>query len=72
MIKLHFEKKNFSKKQECNALKSNLEGTALNCVMAQRINERGRACKIFAMMQLKRSAKGMISPLTGFWMTSSC
>ena len=40
VMKLHFEEESLSKKQECSALTSNLEGTALNCVMAKRANER--------------------------------
>ena len=39
-MKLHFEEENLSKQQECSALTGNLEGTALTCVMAKRINER--------------------------------
>ena len=39
VMKLHFEEENLSKKQECSALKSNLVGTALNCVMAKIENE---------------------------------
>ena len=35
VMKLHFEEESLSKKQECSALTSNLEGTALNCVMAK-------------------------------------
>ena len=34
VMKLHFEEKDLSERQECSALTSNLEGTALNCVMA--------------------------------------
>ena len=40
VMKLHFEEENLSKKQECSALTSNLEGTALSCVMAKKANER--------------------------------
>ena len=47
-MKLHFEEESLSKKQECSALTSNLEVTALNCVMAKRANERDSARKIFA------------------------
>ena len=36
VMKLHFEEENLSKKQECSALTSNLEGTALSCVMAKK------------------------------------
>ena len=35
VMKLHYEEENLSKKQECSALTSNLEGNALNCVMAE-------------------------------------
>ena len=34
-MKLHFEEEDFSERQECSALTSNLEGTALNCVIAK-------------------------------------
>ena len=50
VMKLHFEEESLSKKQECSALTSNLEGTALNCVMAKRTNERDSARKIFAIL----------------------
>ena len=46
-MKLHFDGKNLSKKQECSALTSNLEGKALNCVMAKRRTERDSAWQIF-------------------------
>ena len=38
------------KKQECSALTSNLEGTALSFVMAKRTNERDSARKIFDVL----------------------
>ena len=47
VMKLHFEEENLSKKQECSALTSNMVGTALNCVMAKRANERDSARNIF-------------------------
>ena len=37
-MKLHFEEKDLSEKQERSTLTSNLEGTALNCVMAKKIS----------------------------------
>ena len=40
VMKLHFEEESLSKKQECGELTSTPEGTALNCVMAKRANER--------------------------------
>ena len=46
VMKLHFEEDNLLNKQECSALTSNPEGTALNCVMAKRTNERDSARKI--------------------------
>ena len=49
-MKLHFEEENLSKKQECSALTSNLEGTALSCVMAKRTNKRDSARKIFDIL----------------------
>ena len=50
VMKLHFEEESLSKKEECSALTSNLEGTALNCVMAKRANERDSARKIFDIL----------------------
>ena len=47
---MQFEKKNLSKKQECSALTCNLEGTALNCVMAKRMSERDSARKTFDIL----------------------
>ena len=50
VMKLHFEEESLSKKQECSALTSNLEGTALSCVIAKRANERDSARKIFDIL----------------------
>ena len=50
VMKLHFREDNLSKKQECSALTSNLEGTALSCAMAKRTNERDSARKIFDIL----------------------
>ena len=58
VMKLHFEEESLSKKQECSALTSNLEGTALNCVMAKRANERDSARKIFDIL-LNRFGSGV-------------
>ena len=58
VMKLHFEEESLSKKQECSALTSNLEGTALNCVMAKRVNERDSARKIFDIL-LNRFGSGV-------------
>ena len=49
-MKLHFEEENLSKKEECSAMTSSLEGTALKCVMAKRTNERDSARKIFDIL----------------------
>ena len=57
VTKLHFEEESLSKKQECSALTSNLEGTALNCVMAKRANERNSARKMFDIL-LNRFVSG--------------
>ena len=43
---LDFQEENLSQKQEYSALTSNLEGTALNCVMAKRSNKRDSDRKI--------------------------
>ena len=45
-MKLHFEEEDLSERQECSALTSNLEGTALNCVMAKKQYQRDTAEKI--------------------------
>ena len=58
VMKLHFEEESLSKKQECSALTSNLEGTALNCVMAKIANERDSARKIFDIL-LNRFGSGV-------------
>ena len=58
VMKLHFEEESLSKKQECSALTSNLEGTALKCVMAKRANERDSARKIFNIL-LNRFGSGV-------------
>ena len=58
VMKLHFEEDSLSKKQECSALTSNLEGTALNCVMAKRANERDSARNIFDIL-LNRFGSGL-------------
>ena len=50
VMKLHFEEESLSKKQECSALTSNLEGTAVSCVIAKRANERDSARKIFDIL----------------------
>ena len=57
-MKLHFEEENLSKKQECSALTSNLEGTTPNCVMANKANERDSACKILDIL-LNRFGSGV-------------
>ena len=56
--KLHFEEENLSKKQECSALTSNIEGTALSCVMVKRFNDRASARKIFDIL-LNRFGSGV-------------
>ena len=58
VMKLHFEEESLSKKQECSALTSNLEGTALSCLMAKRANERDSARKIFDIL-LNRFGSGV-------------
>ena len=47
VMKLHFEEEDLSERQECSALTSSLEGTALNCVLAKMQHQRDIAEKIF-------------------------
>ena len=58
VMKLHFEEKDLSERQECGALTSNLEGTALNCVMAKKQYQRDTAEKIFEIL-LNRFGSGV-------------
>ena len=50
VMKLHFEEEDLSERQECSALTSNLEGIALNCVMAKKQYQRDTAEKIFEIL----------------------
>ena len=56
--KLHFEEEDLSERQECSALTSNLEWTALNCVMARKQYQRDTAEKIFEIL-LNRFGSGV-------------
>ena len=58
VMELHFKEEDFSEKQECSALPSNLEGTALNCVMAKKQYQRDTAEKIFEIL-LNRFGSGV-------------
>ena len=49
-MKLQFEEEDLSERQECSALTSNLEGTALNCVMAKKQYQWDTAEKIFEIL----------------------
>ena len=49
-MKLHFEEEDLSERQECSALTSNLEGTALNCVMTKKQYQQDTAEKIFEIL----------------------
>ena len=57
-MKLHFEEKDLSERQEFSALTSNLERTALNCVMAKKQNQRDAAEKIVEIL-LNRFGSGV-------------
>ena len=50
VMKLHFEEEDLTERQECSALTSNLEGTALNCVMAKKQYQWDTAEKIFEIL----------------------
>ena len=58
VMKLQFEEEDLSERQECSALTSNLEGTALNCVMAKKQYQRDTAEKIFEIL-LNRFGSGV-------------
>ena len=58
VMKLHFEEEDLSERQECSALTSNLEETALNCVMAKKQYQRDTAEKIFEIL-LNRFGSGV-------------
>ena len=58
VMKLHFEEEDLSERQECSALTSNLEGTALNCVIAKKQYQRDTAEKIFEIL-LNRFGSGV-------------
>ena len=49
-MKLQFEEEDLTEKQECSALTSNLEVTALNCAMAKKQYQRDTAEKIFEIL----------------------
>ena len=58
VMKLYFEEEDLSERQECSALTSNLERTALNCVMAKKQYQRDPAEKIFEIL-LNRFSSGV-------------
>ena len=58
VMRLHFEEDDLSERQECSALTSNLEGTALNCVLAKKQYQRDTADKIFEIL-LNRFGSGV-------------
>ena len=58
VMKLHFKEEDLTERQECSALTSNLEETALNCVMAKKQYQRDTAEKIFEIL-LNRFGSGV-------------
>ena len=50
VIRLHFEEEDLTERQECSALTSNLEGTALNCVMPKKQYQQDTAETIFEIL----------------------
>ena len=58
-MRLHLEQDNLNdERQACTAILSNLEGTALKCVVAKKEEERDTADKIFDIL-LNRFGSGM-------------
>ena len=55
-MKLHFEQEDLTGRQECSALTSNIEGTALNCVIAKKTIPAGH------------SRENLRNPVESFWM----
>ena len=49
VMNLHFKEENLTERQKCSALTSNLERTALNCVMTKKQYQRDTAEKIFVI-----------------------
>ena len=62
VMKLHFEEEDLSERQECSALTSNLEGTALNCVMAKKQYQRDTAENIFEILLTRFRIRGAGAP----------
>ena len=59
VMRLHLEQDNLNdERQACTAILSNLEGTALKCVVAKKEEEHDTADKIFEIL-LKRYGSGM-------------
>ena len=59
VMRLHLEQENLNdERQACTAILSNLEGTALKCVVAKKEEERDTADKIFEIL-LNRFGSGM-------------
>ena len=57
-MKLYFEEEDLTEIHECRALTGKLEGTALNCVMAKKQNQRDTAEKVFDIL-LNRFGSGL-------------
>ena len=58
VMKLYFEEEDLTERQECSALTSKLEGTALNCVMAKKQYQRDIAEKNIEIL-LNRFGSGV-------------
>ena len=58
VMKLQFEERDLTERQDCSALTSNLEGTALNCVMAKSITS-GTQLRISLKNFLNRFGRGV-------------
>ena len=57
VMRLHLEQDNLNdERQACTAILSNLEGTALKCVVAKKEEERDTADKIFEILSLNKLA----------------
>ena len=60
VMKLHIEEESLSKKQECSALTSNLEGTALSCVMTKKSQDIRHPAESFRLWSTRAPGYGEV------------
>ena len=55
-MKLNFDEEDLTERQKCSALTRNLEGIALNCVMAKKQYQRDTAEEFFEILLIRFSS----------------